>query len=171
MVTFDESGMTFGPYPEGECFRIEKSTAYSLIQEGVKIAEFALLRKAGTVVWIVEAKRSSPRPGNQQDFQAFVSEIRDKLANALELLVSLSIGRHEETRNDLPREFREIELKRVGFRLVLVVNGHPEHWLPPLQDGVQGALRPLIRIWSLGGTAVTVINHEKAKTFGLISAP
>ncbi|MFO0871685.1 MAG: hypothetical protein U0935_22395 [Pirellulales bacterium] len=137
MATFDESGMTFGPFSEGECFRIEESTAYRPIQDGVKIAEFALLRKSKTVVWIVEAKRSSPRPENQQDFQTFVSEIRDKLANALELLVSLWIGRHEETRNDLPQAFREIELKHVGFRLVLVINGHRKEEHSLLQESVQ----------------------------------
>lgn len=171
MVTFDESGMTFGPFAADECYRIEQSNAYDAIQDGVKIAEFALLRKSRTVVWIVEAKQSSPKPENQQDFPAFVGEIRDKLANALELLVSLWIGRHDETRNDLPQAFRELDLKSIGFRLVLVINGHPEAWLPPLQDGVQIALRPLIRVWSLGGAAVTVINHERAKILGLISSP
>jgi len=27
-----ESGMTFGPYPEGQCFYVEKSAAYADIQ-------------------------------------------------------------------------------------------------------------------------------------------
>ena len=39
----DESGMIFGPYPEGHCFYIEKSETYRKIQDGVKIAEFLLL--------------------------------------------------------------------------------------------------------------------------------
>jgi hypothetical protein len=30
-----ESGMTFGPYPAGHCFYVEKSDCYSQIQEGV----------------------------------------------------------------------------------------------------------------------------------------
>jgi hypothetical protein len=171
MVTFDESGMTFGPFSDGACFRIEESTAYRAIQQGLKIAEFALLRKSETVVWIVEAKRSSPRPGNQQDFQAFVREIRDKLATSLELLVSLWIGRHADTRNDLPQAFREINFESVEFKLVLVINGHRKDWLPDVQNEVQRALRPLIGIWALGGAAVAVINHEMAKSLGLISAP
>lgn len=39
-----ESGMTFGPYPDGRCFYIEKSKAYAAIQQDVKMAEFLLLR-------------------------------------------------------------------------------------------------------------------------------
>jgi hypothetical protein len=171
MTTFDESGMTFGPFDEDECFRIEESSAYRALQNGVKIAEFALLKKSKTVIWIVEAKRSAPKPGNEQDFQTFTSEIRDKLANSLELLVNLRLGRHAERRNDLPPAYREIDLSSVGFRLILVINGHRKEWIPPLQEDLQIALRPVTQIWSLGGNAVSVINHEKAKEVGLISSP
>jgi len=37
--SFEESGMKFGPYPEGKCFRIEKSKIYEEIQQNVKMAE------------------------------------------------------------------------------------------------------------------------------------
>ncbi len=30
-----ESGMTFGPYPAGQCFYIEQSACYEKVQEGV----------------------------------------------------------------------------------------------------------------------------------------
>lgn len=52
-----ESGMTFGPFPEGTCFYIEKSACYSEIQNGVPMVEFLLLReqKQGPTIWIVEA--------------------------------------------------------------------------------------------------------------------
>ena len=40
-----ESGMTFGPYPVGQSFYIEKSQCYQHLQEGVQIAEFLLLRQ------------------------------------------------------------------------------------------------------------------------------
>jgi hypothetical protein len=35
-----ESGMTFGPYPDGRCFYIEKSNTYADIQQGVQMAEY-----------------------------------------------------------------------------------------------------------------------------------
>ena len=41
-----ESGMTFGPYPQGHCFFIEKSATYKKIQNNVKIAEFLLQQAA-----------------------------------------------------------------------------------------------------------------------------
>jgi hypothetical protein len=37
--TFVESGMIFGPFPEGHCYRIELSDLYRRIGSGVKIAE------------------------------------------------------------------------------------------------------------------------------------
>ena len=60
-----ESGMNFGPYPKGHCFFIEKSPTYKKIQNNVQIAEFLLLHYAkdgSPVVWVVEAKSSTPRP-------------------------------------------------------------------------------------------------------------
>jgi len=59
-----ESDMTFGPFPAGHCFSIEKSTTYRKIGNGVKIAEFLLLKISEgkpPVIWIVEAKSSAPR--------------------------------------------------------------------------------------------------------------
>lgn len=58
-----ESGMTFGPFAAGECFYVEKSKCYGLIQDGVQMAEFLLLRQKqdhAPVIWVVEAKSSSP---------------------------------------------------------------------------------------------------------------
>ena len=88
-----ESGMTFGPYPEGRCFYIEKSSCYAAIREHVKMAEFLLLRTShgNQVIWVVEAKSSAPRPetqpnpGTKQDFDIFIAEIREKLINAFSL--------------------------------------------------------------------------------------
>lgn len=66
-----ESGMTFGPFAAGECFYVEKSKCYGLIQDGVQMAEFLLLRQKqdhAPVIWVVEAKSSSPRPATQPNF-------------------------------------------------------------------------------------------------------
>lgn len=49
-----ESGMTFGPYPAGQCFYIEKSACYEKVEEGVQMAEFLLLKQQqqGPTVWV-----------------------------------------------------------------------------------------------------------------------
>jgi hypothetical protein len=62
---FVESNMTFGPFADGLCFRIEQSEAYRSIRQNVKIAEFLLLRPQpdqSSVCWIIEAKTRAPSP-------------------------------------------------------------------------------------------------------------
>jgi hypothetical protein len=130
-----ESGMTFGPYPEGDCFYIEKSKTYQEIQNGVKMAEFLLLRPQDEpMVWIVEAKSSTPHPKNSS-FDTFIREIQEKLTNALTLSVATCLKRHS-TCGELPNSFQTLDLKKARFRLILVIKGHRKEWLPPLQDAL-----------------------------------
>ena len=163
-----ESGMTFGPYPEGHCFYIEKSETYQKIKEGVKIAEFLLLHSQDdSIVWIVEAKQSSPRPETQPNFDDFLLEIQEKLTNALTLSVATCLKRHS-TYEELPNSFQALDLKKASFRLILVIEGHQEAWLPPLQDALKKALNPTIKSWNLPATSVVVLNEAMAKSQGLI---
>jgi hypothetical protein len=164
-----ESGMTFGPYPEGHCFYIEKSETYQKIKEGVKIAEFLLLHSQDdSIVWIVEAKQSSPRPETQPNFDDFLLEIQEKLTNALTLSVATCLKRHS-TYEELPNSFRTLDLEKASFRLILVIKGHQEAWLPPLQDALKKALNPTIKTWNLSATSVVVLNDTMARLQGLIS--
>lgn len=164
-----ESGMTFGPYPEGDSFYIEKSATYQKIQQGVKIAEFLLLHSQDdSIVWIVEAKQSSPRPETQPNFDNFLLEIQEKLTNALTLTVATCLKRHS-TWGELPNSFQTLDLQKVDFRLILVIKGHQEAWLPPLQDALKKALNPTIKTWNLSATSVVVLNDTMARLQGLIS--
>lgn len=174
MEEFTESGMTFGPFPEGCCFRVERSTTYKRIQEEVQMAEFLLIRTpvgASPMVWIVEAKQSSPRPETQPNFDKFIREIRDKLANALTVGVACILKRHPAAEAELPVLFKTLDLSASEFRLVLIINGHQKVWLQPLQDALRTAMKQTVQTWSLGPSAVVVINHEDAKRLKLISAP
>lgn len=174
MQPFIESEMTFGPYADGHCFRVEQSATYQEIQDGVQMAEFLLLRTQANTppfIWIVEAKKSSPRPNTQPNFNEFIGEIRDKLTNALSVGVASILNRHPTAAADLPDVFKNLDLATAGFRLVLIVNGHQKDWLPPLQEALRSALHATTKTWALGPNAVAVINHEDAKKFGLISAP
>ena len=166
--------MTFGPYADGHCFRVEQSTTYQAIKDGVKMAEFLLLRPqaAGSPnIWIVEAKMSAPLPQTQPNFNELIGEIRDKLTNALSIGVASILNRHRTASADLPDVFKNLDLATAEFRLVLIVNGHQKDWLPPLQEALRSALHATTKTWALGPNAVTVINHEAAKRFGLITAP
>jgi hypothetical protein len=109
MMSFDESGMTFGPYNVDYCFRVEVSETYRTIQHNVQMAEFLLLRTqvdAPPFVWIVEAKQSSPRPETQPNFNEFIAEIRDKLTNALTVGVASILERHPTAYAELPNLFK-----------------------------------------------------------------
>lgn len=163
-----ESGMSFGTYPNGHCFHIEKSLTYQKIQGGVKIAEFMLLRSENQV-WIIEAKSSSPRPETQPSFNDAIAEIGEKLTNSLMLGLAMRLKRHESGFDELPETFKSLDLQTVDFKLVLVIKGHKEAWLPPLQDALKIALNATVRTMALSATSVAVINDEKARSLGLIS--
>lgn len=160
-----ESGMTFGPYPAGQCFYVEKSTCYEKVQEGVQMAEFLLLRQQeqGTTMWVVEAKSSCPR-----DFTAYMDEIRGKLVNAFMLGVAACLGRHPTANDEMPQTFKELDLTSISFRFVLVIRGVPEHHLEVLQNALGALLKPVIKTWAMRPTSVMVLNEVNAQRHGLI---
>lgn len=166
-----ESDMTFGPYPEDHCFYIEKSKTYQKIQNGVQIAEFLLLRfdaEQHPTIWIIEAKSSSPRPETQPNFDEFIAGIKEKLVNAFSLGWASCMGRHQETDYELPASFRNLDLSKTKVRFVLVIKGHQEGWLPPLQEALTETFRSTIKTWNFSPTSVAVINEELAKEYRLI---
>ena len=164
--------MVFGPYDEALFFHIEKSALYGQLQEAFKIAEFVLMRqqKSGPVLWIVEAKSSSPQPQNQKDYASYIDEIKSKLTNGLLLSCSVVIGRHPNGRASLPAALRTIDLTNVQFRLALVVRGHKREWLPPLREKITETLMPVIKAWNLSSGDVMVLNEQLAQKHGLVSA-
>ena len=166
-----ESGMTFGPYPAGQCFYIEKSACYANVQQGVQMAEFLFLKNRGelsSVVWVVEAKSSSPRPTTQPDFADFIEEIRTKLTNGFLLGMAMCLQRHHKGCAELPPPFQQLDLRTCSFRFVLVINGHKEEWLPPLQEALSLALKPVVKSWALPPVSVVVLNECGAQQQGLI---
>lgn len=174
MQSIVESGMTFGPYPAAECFYIETSNCYRSIQHGVQMAEFLLLRQRegkAPVIWVVEAKSSSPRPETQPGFAKFIDEIREKLTNGFLLGMAARLQRHAAANEELSELFKEVDLQSLEYRFVLVINGHRKEWLVPLQEALSSALKPLMSVWALQPTSVMVLNHESALKLRLISQP
>ncbi|MBF0161302.1 MAG: hypothetical protein HQL88_03350 [Magnetococcales bacterium] len=164
-----ESGMMFGPYEADRCFYIEKSGVYRQIREGVQMAEFLLLRfQAGRpVVWVVEAKSSTPRP-ERPSFRNFIDDIHTKLTNGFLLGMAICLGRHPDPGGELPEPFRKLSLTTSSFRFVLVIHGHKDAWLPPLQDALSLVFKPIVKSWALPPTSVMVLNENGAKRCGLI---
>lgn len=174
MVTIKESDMLFGPYPDEDCFHVEQSAAYKAIaHDGVTMAEFWLLREPPgqpAAIWIIEAKSSSPRPEIQPNFDEFVEKVRDKWVNALSLGISLCMGRHVANIKELPEKFRALDFAKIDFRLILVIKGHKEEWLPPIKDALAKALRATTKTWAMAPSAVVVLNEQMACKYHLIGA-
>lgn len=171
-VSIPESGMNFGPFSANDLWQVETCALYKKIEEGVQIAEFVLLRqgRAGQpVAWIVEAKSSSPRPETQPNFDAFIEEIRSKLSNAFTLTVATRLKRFEGEFTNLPSAFQQMDLKTTNFTFILVIKGHQDAWLVPVQDALVKAMKGLVKTWNLPPSSVAVLNEEGAKQKGLIS--
>ncbi|ASF47793.1 hypothetical protein [Methylovulum psychrotolerans] len=170
-----ESGMTFGPHAEGYRFDIEQSATLSQLNkrakthEGIKPAEFLLLRtdNGKPTIWIIEAKSSAPHPRSQEDFSQYVTDIKEKFVNSLDLFMALYLNRHP-TSDELPTAFRSLDMASVDFRLALIIKGFDKAWLPPLQDAFSKALKLTVKIWALPPASVLVINDSIARAYGLL---
>lgn len=154
----EESGMTFGPYPSDLCFYIEKSETYRRIRK----------KPEKTAIWVIEAKSSSPKEENRQNFDDFIAEIREKFVNAFSLGWSCCLGRHLIAEGELPEDFKDLDLSRSDVRFILVINGHRDSWLPPLQDALNIAMNSTVRTWAFAPASVAVINDKMARQYGLI---
>ena len=182
-IAIIESGMTFGFYPDGHCFCIEASETVKAINktakqgDGVKIAEFLLLETKNNeaTIYIVEAKTNPPPDEAQVRVKDFIEDIKQKLSNSLALFVAIYLNRHIAKNSKFPNAelsdyFRQLELSKVNFILILVIKNCKKENLQQLQDTLHKALKPTLKIWnlSLSTPSVIVLNEEKAKKRGLV---
>lgn len=162
--------MTFGPYPKGRCFYIEESKCYAAIREGVKMAEFLLLRanRKKPDILIIEAKSSAPHHKTQPKFDDYIAEIREKLINAFSLGWASCLKRHPKAEAELPKGFKTLNLSQVDVKFVLVIKGRPDDGWTQLQNALIKELRPTFKCWAFKPNCVAVIDDEKAQKYGLI---
>lgn len=161
MVTINESGMAFGPFPDDQVYQIEKSEAYTHLGEGVKVVEF-LYKQNAEKLFFVEAKSSSPKPKGG-DFKKFIEEISDKFIHSFNLWLSLNLKRRKD--DEVSKDILDVELNKQIFRFILVIKGHEEPWLPPISEALRREMMAEIKIWK---HEVIVINDQQAKQRGLI---
>ncbi|WP_150050819.1 hypothetical protein [Methylomonas rhizoryzae] len=170
MITILESGMSFGPFSEDHVFFIEKSPALLELNkssnkgEGIAIAEFLLIKseKSRNYISIIEAKTSSPKPGNTEDFDKYIGDIKSKLSNSLHLFVSYYLNRHSSGFSELPNQFKKFSLQNIDFEFILVIKTSEDAWLRPVLDSLRPALKPLMKIWNISPTAIKVFNEAEA---------
>jgi len=164
-VTISESGLIFGEYEESDVFLIEDSLIYESLGSGIRTVEFILRNKIDEIL-LVEARSSSPMPGNENDFDTFVDLIYDKFAHSVDLYFSLILKRIDDRNGDMPDSFRSVDYFAAKVKLLLVINGHKIEWLPPISDALFRKLKRHLRTWRL---ELAVINHEQAKGLGLLA--
>ncbi len=172
-LTINESEMTFGPYSESACFYIEKSPIYTNLGDGVKIVEFVLNRPSDNreqILCLVEAKQSSPRPDNHGRFNEFISEISEKMINGISLLFASILRRHGVSEEILPESMLSVDLSQCKVRYILVINGHAEEWLPPIQDALRKSLLSMNKTWNFGPNTVVVLNEILAAEYRFLRA-
>jgi hypothetical protein len=167
MMTIVESGMTFGPFNPEDVFHIENSETFRKL-ENVKTVEFVLCKQKANnnELWLVEAKQSSPMPGNNVSFKDYIEEIEQKFDNSLCVLISLWLNRFFDP--ELSEKIKTVDLKNIQINFIFVIKGHKEEWLPPLKDALQQKLIPLCKTLKLGSNNIIVLNDTMAKIKGLI---
>jgi len=158
-----ESGMDF---IAENTFRIEESTTYTNIGEGIKSVEF--IRAKGDKLLFVEAKTTFPNPDNPSAenyirFQEEITDICDKFIHSLNLYASVKIGVNEEA---FANDFVPPEM--ISLVLILVVKNHEPSWCRKIQPKLISALPSYLKkIWK---PEVLVMNHETAIKQNLTTA-
>ena len=158
-----ESGLRFACPGERTLF-LEKSSVYKSLGEGIRTVEFILLNEKNAIL-LVEAKSSSPRPDNHEDFDVFIREITEKFTHSIDIHFSLILKRLLDEKGELPDLLKSADYSTVNITLLLVINGHPIEWLAPIAEELRSKLRRHIKTWQL---KLTVINHEQAKEQGFL---
>ena len=163
-MRFIESEMTF-EFNDEICFRIETSTLYQKLQpKGIKTVECLLIKK--NQLWFIEAKPTSPKETTQPRFDDYIEEIKTKFIHSLTLFNSIYIQRYDN--NELPSQFKQLELSKIEPIFILIIKDHQKDWLSPLKDELQKQLKLTAKLWHLKGAWIRLMNEELAKEAGLI---
>lgn len=164
-MEFVESFMKFS-FPDDDVFLIEKDDLVTS-HDGRKACE--------CVVWLnehvalIEAKSSTPNPRNEEDYNGFFEDIRDKFATSLVLFNDIRSHKFgEEAFCRLPVHLRQIPTEGGDYAIYLIVHGHQDDWMPGLQDTFKTIMHDVITRWNIRDTNVKALNHTSAKVLNLI---
>lgn len=150
-----ESEMDFIP---DKAFRIEKSTLYTNLGEGIKSVEFIRIKEDNLL--FVEARTSFPDPnnpdaGNLTKFHSQIEDICEKFLHSLNLFSSVKVRVAENT---LPEDF--ILPERISLVFILVLKSHDLRGCRRIKAKINSSLPPYLKeIWK---PKVYVINHQTA---------
>lgn len=161
-----ESNMRF-LYPDNQSYWVEKHGLVSDM-EGIKSCEVFTLIKGKLVM--IEAKSSSPRPDNNVEFDEFIAEVGQKFIDTLLFYNAAMMERYsKDYKQGFPAKLQKQSLKDIQYSLCLIIYGHQDRYMPPIQDALRNHLRNVLKLWNIPDINVLALNHENAKNKGLIS--
>lgn len=162
MVIFEESGMTFS-FEESDIFYIEKSERFNRI-EGAKPCEFVALYNGK--VYLIEAKSSTPRPENAEQFVTYVDEIAQKFNDSYTYYNSAYQKR--QLPDEVSQNQQSIPLACQNYEFCLIINGHRREWLLPVLDQLKRTMKKSLKLWGFDDSCVKVVNEQDALGKGLV---
>lgn len=158
-MEFVESFMKFS-FSDEDIFRIEEDELVTTV-EGLKSCECVVLISEN--VALIEAKSSTPRIDNEEKFQSFISDIRQKFADSLKLFSDIkSKAKGEDAFQRLPVNLQTTQVSTEAYKIYLIVHGHRLDWLPGLMDALREEMKDVVKEWNMRDSNVKVFNEETA---------
>ena len=166
-MEFIESFMKFS-FSDDDIFRIEEDELVKDVQN-VKACECVVLISEN--VALIEAKSSSPRIDNEENFQKFISDIGQKFADSLQLFSDIkSKAKGDEAFQRLPVNLQNTQVPTEAYKIYLIIHGHQLDWLSGLMDALRKELKDVLNQWNLRDANVKVYNEATALENKLIVA-
>jgi len=155
-------------FDDEDIFRIEEDELVKAV-EGIKACECVVLISEN--VALIEAKSSSPRVDNEEKFKDFISEIRQKFADSLQLFSDIKNKvKGEEAFMRLPINLQNTKVPTEAYKVYLIIHGHKIDWLLGLGDALRVALQEEVKKWNLRDSNIRVFNEQTALENHLIVA-
>ena len=158
-MEFVESYMRFS-FEDDLVFRIELDPLVNELS-GIKVCECVVLISEN--IALIEAKSSSPRPDNKEDFDSWIEDIKEKFVDSLNLFNDIKDKKHgEEAFLRIPALLRNVQIDPNRYVIYLIVHGNELEWMPGIQDALREALREAVEKWNLLDSNIKAINHDTA---------
>lgn len=166
-ISLKESGMTFGPFDEKDCFKIETSACYKRLtskNHGIKSVEFVLYEAPQNQDKAPQNQGSLlfPQPGNKDHFDQFIEDVTTKFKDSLALYMALQLKRHVETA-DFHSNSLNIPMGKIELMFLLVIQKHKAEWLPTISDALRSKLMKDAQIWNFPTLHILALKDEMAR--------
>lgn len=166
-MEFIESFMKFS-FADDDLFCIEKDS-FVVETNGIKACECVVLINQN--VALIEAKSSTPHPKNEEAYNAFFEDIRQKFSDSIRLFSEMrNGGKGEEVRLRIPANLLSDTTSPSEYRIFMIVHGHLLDWLGGLQETLRDILRDVVSEWNMKDSNVKAFNEETALENHLIVA-